>query len=500
MTQAAQKETKDLTDPRQARLHKLERIRAEGRNPYAYGFVRKDKAGDLQAKYAGLENGQETEDSVTVAGRIMAMRNNGMFIDLQDVSGKIQIFCHKDSTPESEMAKLDTLDLGDIIGVTGTIRRTPRGELSIRAKDVQLLTKTLQPLPEKYHGLSDVEARYRQRYVDMIVNNDSRDRLVKRSQIIMAMREYLTTEWQGVEVETPMLHSIMGGASAKPFITHHNALDSDFYLRVAPELFLKRLIVGGMADCVFEIGRNFRNEGLSIKHNPEFTSVELYKAYADYTDMMDLTEGLVRHIAQKVLGTLQITYGDRTIDLAAPWPRKSMTGLLAEVTGVDFMTILDAAAARAKAKEMGVHVEERAKWGEVVAAVFDEKVEHTLVQPIHITDMPLDVSPLAKRHRDNPILTERFETYINGWEIANAFTELNDPIDQLARFQEQAAAKEAGDEEAMMVDLDFVNALEIGLPPTGGWGLGVDRLCMLLTDAPSIKDVICFPTLKPQKD
>jgi lysyl-tRNA synthetase class 2 len=429
----------------------------------------------------------------------MAMRNNGLFLDLMDATGKIQVFCHKESMTPEELAKLETFDMGDIIGAVGTIRRTPRGELSVRAGHIEMLTKCLRPLPEKYHGLADIEMRYRQRYVDLIVNEESRETLRKRSQIIAALREYLTNEWGGVEVETPMLHPILGGATAKPFTTHHNTLDSEFYLRIAPELYLKRLIVGGLADCVFEINRNFRNEGISPRHNPEFTMVELYKTYTDVNDIMDLTEGSVRYIAQKVFGKTQFQFGENTIDVGAAWPRKSMCALVADATGVDFMTITDAAAARGEAKKLNVHVEPTAKWGEVVAAVFEEKVEHTLIQPTHVTDFPLDISPLAKPHRSNPILTERTESFMNGWEIANMFTELNDPADQLARFEEQVKARDAGNEEAQMLDADYVTALEYGLPPTGGWGMGIDRLCMILTGSLNIRDVIAFPTLKPLK-
>lgn len=490
----------DLTDPFEARKAKLKAVRDAGGNPYAYTFDRDAKAGDLQVKYADLAPGTETQDKVAVAGRIMAMRNNGLFIDMMDATGKVQVFCHKDSMTAEELAKLDTFDLGDIIGANGTIRRTPRGELSVRATHVEMLTKCLRPLPEKYHGLADIEMRYRQRYVDLIVNEESRETLRKRSEIIQAMREYLISDWGGLEVETPMLHAILGGATAKPFITHHNTLDSDFYMRVAPELHLKRLIVGGLADCVFEINRNFRNEGISTRHNPEFTAAELYKTYTDVNDMMDLTEGLVKHIARKVFGKTEFTFNDKVIDVGQAWPRKSMCALVQEQTGIDFLKVTDAAAARAEAKKLGVHVDPNARWGEVVAAVFEEKVEHTLIQPTHVTNLPLDVSPLAKPHRDNPILTERTETFVNCWEIANMFTELNDPADQLARFEEQMKDREAGNEEAQMLDSDFVTALEYGLPPTGGWGLGVDRLVMLLTGSQNIRDVIAFPTLKPLKD
>lgn len=486
-----------LTDPIEARAAKLKAIRASGGNPYAYSFARDTRAGDLQAKYADLAPDTETKDVVAVAGRIMAMRNNGMFIDLHDPSGKIQVFCHKDTMSESERAKLDNFDLGDIIGAQGTIRRTPRGELSVRASSVEMLTKCLLPLPEKYHGLTDIEQRYRQRYVDLIVNEDSRDVLRKRSEIVDAMREYLKKQWGGIEVETPMLHPLVGGASAKPFITHHNTLDSDFYLRIAPELYLKRLIVGGFADCVFEINRNFRNEGISTRHNPEFTMVELYKAYTDVNDMMDLTEGLVKHLAKTVFGKEEFKVGDMTINVGGAWPRKSMCQLVHEATGVDFIAIADEQSARNAAKKLGVHVEPNAKWGQVVASVFEEKVEDTLIQPIHVTEFPLDISPLAKPHRNNLRLTERTESFMRGWEFANMFTELNDPADQRARFEEQVKAREAGDEEAAMYDEDYVTALEYGLPPTGGWGMGVDRLVMTLTGSANIRDVINFPTLKP---
>lgn len=488
-----------LTDPREARKAKLKAVRDAGGNPYVYVYDRDARAGDLQTKYADLAPGTETEDMVSVAGRIMAIRNSGMFIDLADPSGKIQVFCHKESMSEEELAKLANLDLGDIVGAKGTIRRTPRGELSVRAKSVLLLTKSLQPLPEKYHGLTDIEQRYRQRYVDLIVNEDSRDVLRKRSQIVTGIRQYLTNDWGGVEVETPMLHPILGGASAKPFVTHHNTLDTEFYLRIAPELYLKRLIVGGFADCVFEINRNFRNEGISPRHNPEFTMVELYKTYCDVNDMMDMTEGLIRYLAQSVFGKMEFEFNGHTIDVSKPWARKPMCTLVAEATGVDFMTVTDAAAARAEAKKLGVHVEPTAKWGEVVAAVFEEKCEENLIQPTHVTNFPLDVSPLAKTHRDNPLLTERTESFVGTWEIANMYTELNDPAVQMERFEEQMKARDAGDEEAQMLDADFVTALEYGLPPTGGWGLGVDRLCMLLTGAANIRDVILFPTLKPLK-
>ncbi len=483
------------SDPRQAKRLKLDAMREAGLEPYPYTFARTHMAQPLQDKYEELENGSETEDKVAVAGRVMAVRNNGMFIDLLDPSGKIQVFCHKDYMSEEELAKLKFLDIGDIIGAKGTIRRTPRGELSVKTAEIAILTKSLLPLPEKYHGLSDIEQRYRQRYLDLIMNEDSRHTLRKRSKIISFIRRYMEDRG-ALEVETPILHPIMGGASAKPFVTHHNALDSDFYLRVAPELYLKRLLVGGFADVVFEIGRLFRNEGISPRHNPEFTTIEGYHAYTDYHDMMDLVEDLVSSLALEVCGSTEVDYGDYKINFAKPWPRKSMALLVEEETGVDFMKIEDDAEARAAADKLGVYVEKNAGWGTVLATVFEEKVEEKLIQPTHVTDHPLETSPLAKTHRDNPRLVERFETFINTWEIANAFTELNEPEVQRERFHAQVAAREAGDEEAQMLDEDYITSLEYGLPPCGGWGMGIDRLVMLLTGSANIRDVIAFPTLR----
>jgi len=488
-----------ITNPRVAREHKLAELRARGFDPYPHKFNRTHKAGDLQEQYAALENGVETTDEVCVAGRIMAMRNNGMFLDLNDPSGKIQVFCHKDSMSEAELSKLELFDIGDIIGAVGTIRRTPRGELSVRAKTVDMLCKTMLPLPEKYHGLTDVEQRYRQRYLDLIMNDESRETLRKRSKIVSYIRKHME-DLGAIEVETPIFNAILGGANARPFTTHHNALDTDFYLRIATELPLKRLIVGGLADAVFEIGRLFRNEGISIKHNPEFTTIEGYHAYMDYNDIMNLTENLIRQCCLAVNGTMQVQMGDHLIDFEKPFARRSMIDLVKDATGIDFLTFEVAESARDAAKKLGVHTEPHVTWGDVVAAVFDEKVEGTLIQPIHVIDTPMDISPLAKVHRTNPRLVERFETYVHGWEIVNAFTELNDPKIQLQRFEEQVAQREKGDDEAQMLDDDYVTALEYGLPPTGGWGMGIDRLSMLLTNSHNIRDVIAFPTLKPKKD
>jgi lysyl-tRNA synthetase class 2 len=485
-------------DPlRNVRIGKRDGLAALGIDPYPYSFERTHEAAELERRYAGLAAGAETEDRVQVAGRIRAMRNSGMFIDLHDASGKIQIFCHRDLLGQDALAIVRLLDIGDLIGVEGLVRRTPRGELTVNATAVKVLAKALRPLPEKYHGLADIELRYRQRYLDLIMNPESRETLQRRSRIVAAMRNHLAGRGY-LEVETPMLHTIPGGASAKPFVTHHNALDIDLYLRIAPELHLKRLVVGGLADKLFEINRCFRNEGLSPRHNPEFTSLELYEAYVDYTAMMKLTEELLTTVAETVLGTLQIGYGGTVIDLSPPWPRHSMAELVETATGVDFLALENAAEAREAAANLGAGLSGRENWGQALEAAFAARVEDTLIQPVHVTGFPRDISPLAKADRTDPRLVERFETYIYGWEIANAFSELNDPEDQRERFEAQMLARAAGDEEAQPLDEDYVTALEYGLPPCGGLGIGIDRLVMLLTDSPSIRDVIAFPTLRPR--
>jgi lysyl-tRNA synthetase class 2 len=492
---AAPQVTTDSNALIDAKLENLKQLEARGVVPYPYNFTVTHHAADLQKKYAELAIGVTTTDTVTVAGRVMSNRNSGMFIDLKDGTGKIQIFSHKDHLTPEVLEQMSYYDLGDIIGVTGIMRRTPRGELTINTTKVEMLCKSIRPLPEKYHGIHDIELKYRKRYVDLIMSDESRDVFRKRSQIIAFIRQTLLGE-DFMEVETPMLHPIVGGANAKPFLTHHNALDMQLYLRIAPELYLKRLVVGGF-ERVFEINRCFRNEGISIKHNPEFTSVEVYQAYADYTDMMGLTERLVEGAVRATHGGSSVVkYGEHEIDFKAPWPRKSMTQLVQEKTGIDFMKTLDAGAATAAAEKIGVSIKPGSNWGDVVAAVFEDKVEGSLIQPIHVTDLPKDISPLAKVHRSNPVLTERFESFVNAWEIANAFSELNSPFDQLDRFKKQAEARESGDEEAQMLDADFVEALEYGLPPTGGLGIGIDRLVMLLTNSQSIRDVIAFPTLR----
>ena len=486
--------TAESTIHRDSRLAKLHTLKDRGYNPYPYRFKPDSFAADLQEKYKDLEAGVDTEDRVTVAGRAMAVRNSGMFIDLKDVSGKIQAFCHKNHLSEDDLAVLKCLDVGDIVGISGYVRRTPRGELSIAAEKFDIISKSLQPLPEKFHGLTDIDARYRQRYVDFIMNDDSREIFRKRCRITSAVRRYF--EDNGfLEVETPMLHPIMGGASAKPFITHHNTLDMNLYLRIAPELYLKRLVVGGF-DRVFEIGRNFRNEGIDKSHNPEFTALEAYQAYADYNDMAELIPNLIRFVAEKVLGTTIITVGEHEIDLAKPWVKKSMIELVKEYAGVDFMEAKDLEEAKIMAKSAGVDASDCISWGKVVSEVFDAKVEAHLIQPTLVMDMPRDISPLAKTHRDNPRLVEHFDAYIAGMEMGCAYSELSNPLEQRARFEAQCADREAGDDEAQMLDEDFVNALENGFPPSGGMGMGIDRLAILLTGAETIRDVIAFPTLR----
>lgn len=479
---------------RESRLAKLNALREKGYNPYPYSFKPNAFAEDLQKKYAGLAAGENTEDRVTVAGRAMAVRNSGMFIDLKDISGKIQVFCHKSHLDEAGLDLLKSLDVGDLVGVSGFVRRTPRGELSIAAEKFDIIGKSLQPLPEKFHGLTDIEARYRQRYVDFIMNDDSREIFKKRCQITSAVRHYF--EQHGfMEVETPMLQTIMGGANAKPFVTHHNSLDMDLYLRIAPELFLKRLVVGGF-DRVFEIGRNFRNEGLDKKHNPEFTALEAYQAYADYNDMAELIPDMLRFVCREVTGSEVITVNGVEIDLSKPFKRASIVDLVKEYAGIDLMQAATVEEAREMAKSVGIDASACSNWGKVVQLAFDEKAEPRLVQPVLVMDMPRDISPLAKTHRSNPRLVEHFDAYIGGMEVGCAYSELSNPLEQRARFEAQCAEREAGDDEAQMLDEDYVVALENALPPTGGMGMGIDRLAILLTGAETIRDVIAFPTLR----
>lgn len=481
----------------ETRLKKREQLEKEGTPLYPSAFKRSTTSHQLIDLYKDLASGAETKDFVRVAGRIRAMRNSGLFLDLDDGHGRIQLFCHKDimDTPSQELLKL--LDIGDIIGCLGTVRRTPRGELSISIQSLTLLSKTLRALPEKYHGLQDSETRSRQRYLDLIMNPQSRSLLRHRAEIIRSIRVFLQDQGY-LEVETPMLHPIAGGATARPFMTHHNTLDMTLFLRIAPELYLKKLIVGGLSDKIFEINRNFRNEGISPRHNPEFTMLELYAAYADYHDIKNLLEDLMAYVVTHIHGTTSLTYGDHILNFEKPWASKSMIDLVLETTKIDFNLITTDEEARASAKSLGVKTLPTDGWGKTLATIFEEKVEPTLIQPTHVFDFPLEISPLAKVHPLNPRLTERFETYINGWEIANAFSELNDPVEQYKRFSAQMKAREQGDEEAQSMDEDFITALEYGLPPTGGLGIGIDRFTMILTNAHNIREVIAFPTHRPK--
>lgn len=484
----------EINKQMQVRIDKMHKIEEHGWKPFGYRFLYTHRAADIAAQFDELS---EKETEVKMAGRIMAIRGHGKtcFMDMQDKTGRIQVYVRKDVIGEENYALIKLMDIGDTVGITGTAFRTHMGELSIKANSVEMLSKSLRPLPEKWHGLKDVETRYRQRYVDLIVNPEVRDTFVKRSQIIRSVREVLDSH-DFLEVETPILNTIAGGAAARPFISYHNALDMQVYMRIAPELYLKRLIVGGM-DRVYEMGRVFRNEGIDNRHNPEFTSVEIYQAFADYRDMMDLTEEVVVKTAEKVLGTTTINYEGTTIELASPWKRMSMIEAVKEYSGKDFTNVTDLEEARAIAKELNVAVEPSFGIGKIINACFEEYVEDKLIQPTFITGHPKEISPLAKSNPENPEITDRFEAYIYGREICNGFTELNDPIDQKERFLKQVEERANGDEEANMMDEDFVNALEYGLPPTGGLGIGIDRLVMFLTNSSTIRDVLFFPTMKP---
>lgn len=484
----------EINEQMQVRIDKMHKIEEHGWKPFGYRFLYTHRAADIAAQFDELS---EKETEVKMAGRIMAIRGHGKtcFMDMQDKTGRIQVYVRKDVIGEENYALIKLMDIGDTVGITGTAFRTHMGELSIKANSVEMLSKSLRPLPEKWHGLKDVETRYRQRYVDLIVNPEVRDTFVKRSQIIRSVREVLDSH-DFLEVETPILNTIAGGAAARPFISYHNALDMQVYMRIAPELYLKRLIVGGM-DRVYEMGRVFRNEGIDNRHNPEFTSVEIYQAFADYRDMMDLTEEVVVKTAEKVLGTTTINYECTTIELASPWKRMSMIEAVKEYSGKDFTNVTDLEEARAIAKELNVAVEPSFGIGKIINACFEDYVEDKLIQPTFITGHPKEISPLAKSNPENPEITDRFEAYIYGREICNGFTELNDPIDQKERFLKQVEERANGDEEANMMDEDFVNALEYGLPPTGGLGIGIDRLVMFLTNSSTIRDVLFFPTMKP---
>jgi lysyl-tRNA synthetase class 2 len=483
------------------RRNKLDELRSLGVDPFGGKYERTHTAQGILDAYDAMS--KEDLDAagvrVSIAGRIMQKRGMGKagFAHLQDLSGKIQIYVREDAVAENLYKAFSILDLGDMIGVTGVVFKTKTGETSIKVDVLEVLTKSLLPLPDKFHGLSDVELRYRQRYVDLIMNQDVKETFVLRSKIIQSMRRYLDSLGY-LEVETPTLHAIAGGASARPFITHHNTLDMQLYMRIAIELHLKRLIVGGL-EKVYEIGRVYRNEGISTRHNPEFTMIELYEAYADYKDIMELTENLVAHIAQEVLGTTTVTYQDYEVNLATGWRRVSMVDAIKEVKGVDFSVHMSDEEAHQLSKEHGVKVQPHMTFGHIVNEFFETFVEETLIQPTFIYGHPLEISPLAKKNPEDPRFTDRFELFIVAREHANAFTELNDPIDQRGRFEAQLVEREHGNDEAHEMDEDFITALEYGMPPTGGLGIGIDRLVMLLTNAPSIRDVLLFPLMRERQ-
>ncbi|TCS40015.1 lysine--tRNA ligase [Reinekea marinisedimentorum] len=480
------------------RKQKLAELQDKRGIAFPNDFQRENKAGDLQAAYGELEKEAIAEKNIKVAVAGRVMRRGGPFVGLRDVTGSIQFYLGKPLQKESDDWKL--LDIGDIVGVSGTLAKSGKGELYVnveKIEDLRILTKSLRPLPDKFHGLADQEAKYRQRYVDLMVSEQTRKVFEVRSKVVNGIRNYLAQR-DFMEVETPMLQVIPGGATARPFITHHNAMDRDLYLRIAPELYLKRLVVGGF-ERVFEINRNFRNEGVSTRHNPEFTMLEWYQAYADYNDLMDLTEDMLRTVAKEVLGTTEIHYQGRDYDFAKPFERLSMFNAILkfnpELTAENINTL---AAATEVAGKLGIQVKDSWGLGKVQTEIFEETVEESLMDPVFITEYPAEISPLARRNDENPEITDRFEFFLGGREIANGFSELNDPIDQAERFQAQVLEKDAGDDEAMFYDADYINALEYGLPPTAGEGIGIDRLVMFLTDSPSIKDVILFPHMKPK--
>lgn len=487
----------DLNEILRIRREKLSALQEAGRNPFDITVCDRDTLNSEIAEHFDELEGK----TVTIAGRMMSKRGMGKasFIDVNDRTGRMQVYAKIDDIGEEAYNDFKKWDIGDIISVTGTVFRTRRGEVSVHAQSVTLLSKSLLPLPEKFHGLKDTDLRYRQRYVDLIMNPEVKNTFVKRSRIIRFIRNFLDSR-DYIEVETPVLNTIAGGAAARPFITHHNTLGMDMYLRIAPELYLKRLIVGGM-ERVYEIGRLFRNEGMDIKHNPEFTTLELYEAYTDYHGMMDLIEELLSKLAEEVCGSMTITYQGEEIDLSPRWKRMTMVEAVKEYTGVDFDSFrLDTEKAKEAAKQLELPVKATDSWGDILNTAFEEKVEEHLLQPTFIMDYPVEVSPLTKRKKDRPELTERFELFITRREFANAYSELNDPIDQRGRFVHQLELREAGDEEANLLDEDFITSLEYGMPPTGGLGLGIDRLVMLLTDSYSIRDVLLFPTMKPLSD
>ncbi len=489
--QGIEQEPEDINALMQVRREKLSVLREQGVDPFGQKFEASHHASEILDTFETLE-GRE----VSVAGRLMAVRGHGKasFANVQDISGRIQIYAREDRLGAESYELFSKLDIGDIIGLSGEVFKTKKGEISVKASQVVLLSKSLRPLPEKFHGLKDVELRYRQRYVDLIVNPEVKDAFILRSKAIKAIRDYLDS-LDFLEVETPILHSIPGGAAARPFVTHHNALDMKLYNRISLELHLKRLLVGGL-ERVYEIGRVFRNEGISTRHNPEFTLLELYQAYADVEDMMNITEGMVAFACQTVLGTTKVPYGDHVLDFTTPWPRISMLEIVKKHTGLDFESLLSNQEAREAADGIGVHVDQDATWGTVLNEVFEKKVEELLIQPVIVYDYPIEISPLAKKIPGREHLVYRFEAFVAARELANAFTELNDPIDQRERFMQQVEAKANGDEEAHPMDDDFIQALEYGMPPAGGMGIGIDRLVMLFTNSPSIRDVLLYPTMK----
>ena len=485
--------SQEITDLRQIRIEKLRRLQEKGKDPFLIEkFDRTHHSQEIIDQFDEL-NGQ----TVSIAGRVMTKRMMGKasFIHLQDMLGRIQVYVRQDMIGPEEFEDFKTIDIGDILGVTGEVFLTNTGERSVKAEQVTLLTKSLFTLPEKYHGLTDPELRYRQRYVDLIMNPEVRETFIKRNRIIKGIRRYLD-DLGYLEVETPILQTVAGGAAARPFLTHHNTLDLDMQLRIANELFLKRLTVGGF-DKVYEMGKMFRNEGISMRHNPEFTSIELYAAYQDYEDMMDTLEGLVEYLCLELYGTTVVTYQDREIDFKRPWRRVSMNDLVVEKTGVNFFDMSLEDGIKVAKQKLNLEVEPYMTEGHLVNLAFEEFCEKDLVQPTFVLHHPVEISPLAKRNPDDPRITNRFETFVNTWEIANAFSELNDPIDQRGRFEDQVKAGESGDEESHPMDEDFLQAIEVGLPPTGGMGIGVDRLIMILTGASSIRDIIFFPTMRP---
>lgn len=488
-------EQQDINEILRIRREKLLELQKSGADPFRIvKYDVTDRTSDIVSQYEAYEGKR-----VSVAGRMMSRRDMGKssFCDIQDRDGKIQLYARINELGEEKYAEFKKLDIGDLLGVTGTVFKTRMGEISIKIDHVELLAKSLRPLPEKFHGLKDTDTRYRQRYLDLIMNPEVRKTFITRSRIISAIRRYMDAR-DFLEVDTPILNTIAGGAAARPFITHHNTLDIDMYLRIAPELFLKRLIVGGL-ERVYELGRMFRNEGMDIKHNPEFTMMEIYQAYTDYHGMMALTEDLISTVAQEVLGTMKVNYQGQEIDLTPPWKRITMQEAVLTYAGVDFGKIAGDEEARAIAREKGIQLEGSPTKGEVMSLLFEEFAEPNLIQPTFVMDYPVEISPLTKRKPDKPELTERFELFITGREFGNAYSELNDPIDQKERFLAQVRKREAGDEEANMMDDDFIIALEHGLPPTGGLGIGIDRLIMLLTDSYSIRDVLLFPTMKPKE-